>query len=59
MELLGSALLAILLFAVFIMPVGAFASSLVRCVSGCSGEKENRLNMSQNEANHSFRSGPF
>ena len=40
MELLGSALLAILLFAVFILPIGAFASSLVRCVLGCSGEEE-------------------
>ena len=38
MELLGSALLAILLSIVFILLIGAFASSLVRGVLGCFGE---------------------
>ena len=39
MELIGSALIAIILFVVFILPIGAFASSLARCVMKC-GERD-------------------
>ena len=38
MELLGSILVAIILFVVSIIPVGAFASSLANCIMKCADE---------------------